>query len=112
MVTVGTSGEQCVRPNFAMNTNDVDDTAEPDQRRCTAHIVPHKEKGRLPSNLVQGSQLEIPDLCSPQFPPDMLFDAIYAGFGLLHFGAEGMGDSITTKWKHFSPLMGPRRQQT
>jgi hypothetical protein len=87
-------------PNFAMSTDDVDDMAGPDQRRYTAHIIQFNEDEKFPTYLVHGSRLHIPDPIGPWFPPDILFDAIYASFVLCHFGTDGMGDGIATKWKH------------
>ncbi|KAH9174456.1 hypothetical protein EDB89DRAFT_1953198 [Lactarius sanguifluus] len=76
-------------PNFAMDTADVDDTAPPGQKRYTAHIIQNGET--FPSDCVPGSSFRITE--NTQFPPDILFDAVYAGFVLLHFGTEAMKES-------------------
>ncbi|KAH8980749.1 hypothetical protein EDB86DRAFT_3087629 [Lactarius hatsudake] len=73
-----------VTPNFAMDTADVDDTAPPEQKRYTAHIMQNGDT--VPSDCVPGSSFRITE--NAQFPPDILFDAVYAGFVLLHFGTE------------------------
>ncbi|KAH9042884.1 hypothetical protein EDB83DRAFT_2507548 [Lactarius deliciosus] len=83
-----------VTPNFAMDTADVDDTAPPEQKRYTAHIIQNGET--FPSDCVPGSSFRITE--NAQFPPDILFDAVYAGFVLLHFGTEAMKD-FARKWK-------------
>ncbi|KAF8256472.1 hypothetical protein EI94DRAFT_410790, partial [Lactarius quietus] len=103
-VILGNDAAFLMTPNFAMDTDDVNDTAEPNERMCTAHVIkPHDEK--FPPNLITGSRLRISN--SPQFPPDILFNALYAGFVLHHFGTEAMGASITTKWKHLFYPDGP-----
>jgi hypothetical protein len=89
-------------PNFAMHSDDVHENADPNTRMYTAHIIQHNENEHLPlpSNSVPSTRLNIPDPVSPQFPPDMLFDCVYAGMVLCHFGTETMKDGITAKWKH------------
>lgn len=103
----GTELAFLMTPNFAINADDVDDTAEPDQRRYTTHVIQFNEDEKFPCYLITGSRCRIPDPVSPLFPPDILFDAIYAGFVLRHFGTEGMGDGIATKWKHHFYPDGP-----
>ncbi|KAH9058349.1 hypothetical protein EDB87DRAFT_1578073 [Lactarius vividus] len=80
-------------PNFAMNTDDVG--GPPEEKRYTAHII-RTGTGRFPPDCVPGSSFQIAE--SPQSPLDIIFDAIYAGFVVLHFGTETMKDS-TGKWK-------------
>jgi len=78
-----------------MNKDDVDLTAPPREKRLTAHI---QTDVQLPAGLVSGTATRrISD--SPQFPPDILFDAIYASFILSHFGTESVRDRITAKWE-------------
>ncbi|KAF8070033.1 hypothetical protein FPV67DRAFT_1447890 [Lyophyllum atratum] len=85
-------------PNFAMDTPDVDPTAPPGQKRCTAHLFePSKPSllggmGPPPS----GSPLRISD--SPDWPPAILFDAVYASAVLHHFGTQALKDKVTTTW--------------
>jgi hypothetical protein len=87
-------------PNFALQSDDIDETTEPDTRMYTAHIILHNENEPLPFTIVPNTRFNIPDPVSPQFPPDILFDAVYAGMILFHFGTETMRDSVTAKWKH------------
>ncbi|KAH9067527.1 hypothetical protein EDB87DRAFT_1583680 [Lactarius vividus] len=82
-----------VTPNFAMNTADVDDTAPPGQKKYTAHLIQNGET--FPSDCVPGSSFRITE--NAQFPPDILFDAVYAGFLIFHLGTEAMKDSAS-KW--------------
>ncbi|KAH8994546.1 hypothetical protein EDB92DRAFT_2113349 [Lactarius akahatsu] len=93
-VILGSDLAFLVTPNFAINTADVDDTAPPGQKRYTAHIIQNGET--FPSDCVPGSSFRITE--NAQFPPDILFDAVYAGFVLLHFGTEAMKD-FARKWK-------------
>ncbi|KAI9457611.1 hypothetical protein BJY52DRAFT_1426644 [Lactarius psammicola] len=77
-------------PNFAMDTTDVDHKALPEHRGCTAHII--QLDTRLPVEFVSGSPLRISASHRFRPPPDVLFDAVYAGFVLHHFGTKGMKD--------------------
>ena len=83
-----------------MQSDDVDETTEPNTRIYTAHIIEPDENQHMLSDHFSSSQLNIPDPVSPQFPPDILFDAVYAGMVLYHFGTKRMRDGIFTKWKH------------
>ena len=65
-----------------------------------AHIIRHDENECLPYGLVSNTQLNIPDPVNPQFPPDILFNTVYASMILCHFGTETMRDGVTAKWKH------------
>ncbi|KAH9034409.1 hypothetical protein EDB84DRAFT_1486912 [Lactarius hengduanensis] len=102
---LGTQLAFLVTPNFAMNTDDVG--GPPEEKRYTAHII-QTCKGRFPSDCVPGTSFQIPE--SPQSPPDILFDAIYAGFVVLHFGTETMKDS-TGKWKDAFYPKGAKTQR-
>ncbi|KAF8267713.1 hypothetical protein EI94DRAFT_1920943 [Lactarius quietus] len=50
---LGTDAAFLMTPKFAMDTDDVNDTAEPNERMCTTHVIkPHDEK--FPPNLITG----------------------------------------------------------
>jgi hypothetical protein len=86
-------------PNFAMNTADIDPTAPPAKRKCTAHRfrlndpVSFGGLGAPPS----GSPLRLSD--TPECPPPILFDAVYAGAVLHHFGTQILKDEVVATWK-------------
>ena len=86
-------------PNFAMNTSDIDPTAPPAKRRCTAHRFRLSDPvslgglGAPPS----GSPLRLSD--TPECPPPILFDAVYAGAVLHHFGTQTLKDEVVATWK-------------
>jgi len=94
-------------PNFAMQSDDVDENTEPNKTMYTAHIIKSDETERPPSDLVPNSQLKIVEPVSPQFPPDILFDAVYASMVLYHFGTQRIKDSISTTWRHIFYSNGP-----
>jgi len=85
-----------------MNTSDIDATAPPAEKRCTAHFF----RSGLPEEklLPPGGEthpfshpLRISD--SPKWPPAILFDAVYAGAVLHHFGTQTLKDEVATTWK-------------
>ncbi len=76
-----------------MNTTDIDPTAPPAQKQCTAHLFKPAPDGVFTS----GSTLQISD--TPQSPPAILFDAVYAGAVLHHFGTQTLKEVITTTWE-------------
>ncbi|KAF8954988.1 hypothetical protein BDZ97DRAFT_1861946 [Flammula alnicola] len=85
-------------PNFAMNTDDVDPTAPPGEKRCTAHLF----EPSCPTFLGGlgappfGTPIRISD--TPHWPPSILFDAVYAGAVLHHFGTQTLKDEVTVTW--------------
>lgn len=91
-------------PNFAMNTADIDPTALPAKRRCTAHRFRLDDPlslgglGAPPS----GSPLRLSD--APECPPPILLDAVYASAVLHHFGTRTLKDEVVATWKEtFDP---------
>ncbi|KAJ3516063.1 hypothetical protein NLJ89_g1358 [Agrocybe chaxingu] len=86
-------------PNFAMTTADIDLTAPPAVKACTTHLFQPDEPtllgglGAPPS----GSRLRISD--NPEWPPPILFDAVYAGAVLHHFGTQTLKDEVAATWK-------------
>jgi len=84
-------------PNFAMNTSDIDPTAPPAEKRCTAHLFRPDVPSFLGSNTFPlGHPLRISD--SPKWPPAILFDTVYAGAVLHHFGTRTLKDEVAA-WK-------------
>jgi hypothetical protein len=84
-------------PNFAMKTNDIDPTASPDEMRCTSHIF-KAENAFLLTVYKPGFPLKLTD--SLENPPAILFDAVYAGAILHHFGTQVLKDVVSTAWKN------------
>ncbi|KAH8979308.1 hypothetical protein EDB92DRAFT_2055965 [Lactarius akahatsu] len=80
-------------PNFAMSTTDIDPTAPPTQKQCISHIFNLGPPGMVPS----GSTFQISDI--HRFPPAIIFDAVYAGAVLHHFGTQTLKDVVTTNWE-------------
>ena len=87
-------------PNFAMTTADVNPTALPTEKACTAHLflLGHAERAFLgDETLPLGSPLRVSN--TPEWPPTILFDAVYAGAVLHHFGTQTLKDEVTVTWK-------------
>ncbi|KAF8888174.1 hypothetical protein CPB84DRAFT_1733273 [Gymnopilus junonius] len=86
-------------PNFAMVTTDIDYNADPEEKRYTAHLF----KPSAPSLLggfnppPSGSPLRRISN-SPEWPPTILFDAVYAGAVLHHFGTQELKDVVSANW--------------
>ena len=83
-----------------MTTADVNPTALPTDKACTAHLflLDHADRillGR--ETLPLGSPLRISN--TPEWPPTILFDAVYAGAVLHHFGTQTLKDEVTVTWK-------------
>ncbi|KAG6810064.1 hypothetical protein H0H92_013520 [Tricholoma furcatifolium] len=77
-------------PNFAMTTADIDPTAPPAQKTYTAHLFRPDDPFSLGNDtLPLGSPLRISD--SPEWPPPILFDAVYTGATLR--------DELSVTWK-------------
>jgi len=87
-------------PNFAMNTSDIDVIAPPAEKRCTAHLFrPNKRSCLGDKTLALNSPLRISD--NPMlWPPAILFDAVYAGAVLYHFGTQTLKDDVLGTWKN------------
>ena len=82
-----------------MSTTDINPAAPSEERRYTAHLfspdVPHNlEDPRVSS----GSPLRVPDT-TDQWPPDILFDIVYAGAILHHFSTRALKDELSKSWK-------------
>ncbi|KAH9035541.1 hypothetical protein EDB85DRAFT_1863041, partial [Lactarius pseudohatsudake] len=80
-------------PNFAMNTTDVDPTAPPAQKQCISHLF----EPAPPGTITSGSTFQISDI--HRFPPAIIFDTVYAGAVLHHFGTQTLKDVATASWE-------------
>ncbi|KAH9055159.1 hypothetical protein EDB83DRAFT_1111029 [Lactarius deliciosus] len=83
-------------PNFAMDTTDVDHRCSHQTREDIQHTSFRSTVGPHPHEFVSGTLVQI--AASPQSPPDILFDAIYASFILHHFGTKIVKDRIAKEW--------------
>ncbi|KAJ2911499.1 hypothetical protein MD484_g8915, partial [Candolleomyces efflorescens] len=84
-------------PNFALNTSDVDPIASPEAPRCTAQLFnPALPYSLGTPTLPSGSPLRVSDYS--KWPPAILFDAVYAGAVLHHFGTQALKDEIAATW--------------
>ncbi|KAI0294650.1 hypothetical protein B0F90DRAFT_1755259 [Multifurca ochricompacta] len=85
-----------VTPNYGMTTEDVDPDESPESPRCTAHFFSPESKvlvGRNNQAIDTGSALQISD--SADWPPTILFDAVYASVVLHHFGTNDFKDALS-----------------
>jgi len=82
-------------PNFAMNTTDIDPTIPQAEKRCTAHLF---RPGALTLLAPSGTPLRISD--TPDWPPAILFDAVYADAVLHNFGTQELKDGVAATWKN------------
>ncbi len=81
-----------------MKTSDIDPTAPSAEKRCTAHLFqPNKRTALGRETLPLGSPLRISD--TPEWPPPILFDAVYASAVLHHFGTQTLKDEVAATWK-------------
>ena len=86
-------------PNFAMDTTDIDPTASPVEERCTAQTFWFPpDKCALGDPKVQsGSPLRLSH--TPDWPPSVLFDGVYAGAVLHNFGTQELKEAVTKNWR-------------
>ncbi|KAK2462865.1 hypothetical protein APHAL10511_005063 [Amanita phalloides] len=82
-------------PNFAMDTTDIEPDALPTEKRCTTHLFDLSEA--LPPFLTSGDPLRISNTTN-QWPPDIIFDGVYAGVVLKHFAPQELKNLITRNW--------------
>ncbi|KDR77242.1 hypothetical protein GALMADRAFT_246534 [Galerina marginata CBS 339.88] len=80
-----------------MDTTDVDPSAPPTEERYTTHIF--GDLPRLTAPLFSSLQL----LGTPNDPPPIIFDAVYAGSVLQHFGTSVLKNDLTETWKDTYP---------
>ncbi|TFK17750.1 hypothetical protein FA15DRAFT_689918 [Coprinopsis marcescibilis] len=88
---LGTNIAFLMTPNFAMTTSDINPTAPPTQTRCTAHAFTPGDPFALGTpSLKSGTPIRIS--ASPEWPPAIIFDAVYASSVLHHFGSQTLKD--------------------
>ena len=85
-------------PNFAMDTADIALDADPAEWRCTSHLFEPKTLLCVDVALPSGSPVRVFE--SPEYPPAILYDIVYAGAVLHHFGTPAVKDGITTAWNN------------
>ncbi|TDL30151.1 hypothetical protein BD410DRAFT_780691 [Rickenella mellea] len=83
-------------PNFAMDTSDIDLTAQPGEIRYTAHLFELSDPSAL-NGVTPGSSLQMAN--TPDWPPSILFDAVYATTIVHHFGSPELKDVVAKTWK-------------
>src|SRR5260221_3309473 len=82
-----------------MNTADIDPTAQPEDQRCTAHLFSPDERLALGNPMLPlGSPLHISD--AAEWPPAILFDAVYADAVMRKFGTQTLKDEVAETWKN------------
>ncbi|KAF8889519.1 hypothetical protein CPB84DRAFT_1837553 [Gymnopilus junonius] len=97
-VAVGEDVAFLQTPNFAMDTSDVDPTAPPEEKRCTAQLFEPSDPLSLFFGGAPPSGIPIRLSDTPDWPPASLFDAVYATAVLRHFGAQELKIKVTTTW--------------
>jgi len=82
-----------------MDTTDIGPIAPPQEERCTAHTFQlHPDPYVLgDKTLHSGSPLRMSH--SPDWPPAILFDAVYASAVLHNFGTQELRDAVTKVWE-------------
>ncbi|KAI9460008.1 hypothetical protein HD554DRAFT_2176781 [Boletus coccyginus] len=94
----GTNMAFLMTPNFAMTTADVNPTAPPIEKRCIAHLfAPEKRRAFGDSAVRSGHLVQMPDTAD-EWPPNILFDAVYANAVLRHFSLQRMRDTLK-RWR-------------
>lgn len=81
-----------------MTTADVNCTAPPTEKRCTAHLfVPEEPEAFGDRTLRSGYSVQTPD-AADEWPPNILFDAVYANAVLHHFSPQTMQNTLK-RWR-------------
>jgi len=82
-----------------MTTTDIDPAAPSEERRYVAHLFTPDVPYNLGNpNLLSGSPLRVPNT-TDLWPPDILFDIVYAGAILKHFSTDSLKDELSKGWK-------------
>jgi len=78
-----------------MDTTDIDPIAPPEEERCTAHTFQlHPDPHILGDSTVHsGAPLSMSH--TPDWPPAILFDAVYASAVLHNFGTQELKDAVS-----------------
>jgi len=86
-----------------MTTTDIDPAAPCEERSYTAHLFSPDVLHNLgdPNRVRSGSPLRVPNTTdvTDQWPPDILFDIVYAGAILHHFPAHALKGELSESWK-------------
>jgi hypothetical protein len=89
-----------------MNTTDIDPDASPTEMRCTSHLFRHVKS----LNFSSGDRLRISDTL--EYPPAILFDTVYAGAVLRHFGTQTLKDEVIATLYNDGILIAADAEQT
>ena len=88
-----------------MTTRDADPTApDAEETRVFAHVL-SPDRAYVLNPVSNGAAVRLPNVNKrAQWPPDVLFDAVYASAVLENFGQKNAKDSLASVWKaHFNP---------
>jgi len=80
-----------------MKSNDVDPGAPPDEKLCTSHIFKPIHNRVQRETMNPNSQIQLLD--AHKDPPTIIFDAVYAGAVVHHFGTQALNDVVSNGWK-------------
>ena len=80
-----------------MTTADVNPPGPPEERRCASHALITEFSPLLELALKHNSPVRMSN--DENWPPAILFDGIYAGAVVHHFGTQALGDKVIEKWK-------------
>ncbi|KDR77129.1 hypothetical protein GALMADRAFT_1327451 [Galerina marginata CBS 339.88] len=97
-------------PNFAMDTTDVDPTAPAGEKRYTAHLFEPSKPFFSGGTSEPPSGVSLRISHTPDWPPAILFEAVYASTVLHHFGAQLLKDEVAATWKYIFYLDGVMSQ--
>ena len=87
-----------------MTTSDIDPAAQLDERRYTAHLFSLNDRYGFgdPSLVGSGPQLRVPNKTN-EWPPDILFDIVYASAVLCQFSTPTLKDVLSKSWDDSFP---------
>ena len=94
-MTDQSDGSDKQTPNFAMETTDIDPNVPTGSERCSAHLFFPDTRFLGDSRLQSGAPLRVAET---EWPPDILFDAVYASTVMHHFATEELND-VFEGWK-------------
>jgi|SRR6266436_9193798 len=82
-----------------MKTTNINPTAQPEDQRFMAHLFSPDKWPGLSGDLTLplGSPLQISDVS--EWPPAILFNAVYADAVCHHFSTWALKDEVTKTWK-------------
>ena len=82
-----------------MTTSDIDPAAQSEERRYTAHLFSPNDRYGFgdPALVGSGPQLRVPNTTN-EWPPDILFDIVYASAVLYHFSTPTLKDVLSKSW--------------